>query len=658
MNQVQEAIAKVTGVADYLEVQQGQITEMAAVQEHLIADNQMLRREIEDMDYLNLWDPGQIEEVLPIRDRAKALARLRRLRHDNPLAKQSVKLIVRFTLGKGIQWIVAQDTEGVPASGAPGGDPTTLDGQANPDKGFTRLPADASPTKFVQIPRAGRANEALADLQNYQNSQSNQDEYQPTPTPKSAGATAPQDDPTRKIIDAFWTDEENGLAFTTNNGLKQLVDDVATDGEKFHSCFSSTEAPYVRVAEIPVEEIKQIIYNPDNRLQPVLYKRKYSESVYDDKQETYLPNGTPKTSYYLDYRISDDRWNELKAKIKVPEAKLEKDADGNFVKIFHSGINWLWTKNGRRGVSELYSSREWFRVFREFMEGRAAINKAAQSISYTRKIKGGPATVASFGGRFGGLPVGDSAGSDSDPLRKLSEPVAGAIYDSNEGVDLDWMKTDTGAANAKEDARMLLMSAGAGTSTFIHYFGEGGDANLATSQSMELPMVKSYEDWQQWVQDFLTAFFQYVLTVATDAETAKEEIKRVGFTFPPIISQDVVKYTTSWAQIVRDIAPNNRAVRKQAIRASLVIMGVPNIDGVMPEIEAEMDKAEAQRLQQVDAMQKLAAAGAAANPNPPPFTPMPGGNGASKPPTSGMPPNLQRLAAGKGEKVANGPKPQ
>jgi hypothetical protein len=53
------------------------------------------------------------------------------------------------------------------------------------------------------------------------------------------------------------------------------------------------------------------------------------------------------------------------------------------------------------------------------------------------------------------------------------------------------MKTDTGAAGAKEDAHMLLATAGAGVSTMVHYFGEGGDANLATAQSMELPMVKA-----------------------------------------------------------------------------------------------------------------------------------------------------------------------
>jgi hypothetical protein len=82
---------------------------------------------------------------------------------------------------------------------------------------------------------------------------------------------------------------------------------------------------------------------------------------------------------------------------------------------------------GRRGVSELYASRDWFKVFKSFMEGRAAINEAAQSISYKRKIKGSPAAVARFQNKLGSLTTGyEQDGSEGlsassrDRLRRLS----------------------------------------------------------------------------------------------------------------------------------------------------------------------------------------------------------------------------------------------
>jgi hypothetical protein len=425
--------------------------------------------------------------------------------------------------------------------------------------------------------------------------------------------------------------------------MKVMLDETVTDGEKFYACFESTSEPYIKVSEIPVEEITNIVYDTNNRLRPVYYRRQYQELEYDGQSEMLKPKGQPVVKYYLDYRITEEMLPEVTKGIKIPKGKIVPDA-----KIFHALINEIPTKSGKRGLSELYASREWFRVFKEFMEGRASINAAAQAISYVRKIKGGPTAVASFSGKFGGLDVGDSAANQGNEIKKLTQPVKGAVYDTNPSVDLDWLKTDTGAQNAKEDARMLLMSAGAGVGTMIHYFGEGGDANLATAQSMELPMVKSYEDWQQYIEDFYTALLFYVLRVATDDETAREDITRIGFNFPPIISQDVVKYTTSWSQIVRDIAPNNMAVKKQAIQSSLTVMGVPNIDGLMPEIEAEMARAEALRIEQQREM-----AAAFSNATEPPGN----GNGATKIPNSGESPDFKRLASGKPERVSNGPKP-
>lgn len=611
MNPLQETIARVVGLDEVIAEQNSVLTEhqeqygeLRDAFEHLYSDNQMLQRTIEDIDYLNLADTSQIAEILP-GDRKKTIAKLRRLRHDNPLAKQAVKLIVRFTLGKGVQWVLAAEAdeeqldEEVPVPG-----PKPVPGApGNPEEPTSKAPYAG--TKFVQLPRAARAREQESDQ-------------------------------IRDIVEAFWNDRDNKLCLTSHRAMQEMLDDVVTDGEKFYACFAAEGEPYVKVTEIPIEEIDGIIYNPDNRVEPVLYRRHFQELVYDGDNDQYQPgNKPPQVKYYLDYRITDEKWNELKKKIKIPAAKLAKDA-----KIRQAYVNPLWTKQGKRGISELYSSREWFRVFREFMEGRAAINQAAQSISFKRKVKAGPTSVARFQGTFGGRSVGEDAGTE---VQKLTRPVPAGIYDHNEAVDLDWMKTDTGASNAVQDAKMLLTTGGAGVGTMAHYFGEGGDANLATAQSMELPMVKSYEDWQQWIDDEYREWIRYALFVALngDDKLVDEALERLGFTFPPIVSQDVVKYTTSWAQIVRDIAPNNMRVKQEAIRQSLAIMGVANIDGIMPEVEAQMEQAEQLRIQQ---QQALAAAFNEAPQGPRPL------------PNEGQDPNTKHLLKGNGEKEANGPK--
>lgn len=183
------------------ELQQERL-EVADTLEHLINDNALLQRQIEDLDYINLYEMGGVEDVIPT-NRRETLRRLRRLRHDNPLAKQAVKLILRFTLGKGVQWVLARDPENIPEqpSSALGSRPSL---ELLPGETAVRGNRSPLPTHLVQLPRSIRSRQEQA----------------------------PDDDPIRDIIAAFWNDPDNQLAFTTHAGLKRWLDDTVTDGEK------------------------------------------------------------------------------------------------------------------------------------------------------------------------------------------------------------------------------------------------------------------------------------------------------------------------------------------------------------------------------------------------------------------------------------------
>lgn len=605
MNQVQQAIARVTGVDQALE-------ESHAVIENVVASNALLQRQIEDLDYINLFDIHSVTEVISLGDRKEYYNRLRRLRHDNPLAKQAVKLITRFTLGKGVQISVGPDPEK----------------QLEEAQG-TQLPTD---------PAANGNGPKLNGL--YPGTK-------PSPTTKPLARARPQvgeaedlqdDDQLKEIIEDFWSDRENQAALTSPDSMKEWLDDVVVDGERFFICFTSEASPYVKLTSIPVEEITDIIYDPDNWRIPMYYKRNWQAKIYDGNAGMYKPDGKPQEKYYLDYAVTDEDLVRIGGRISIPGPKKE----GEDVRIIHDMINPLWTKKGKRGISDLYSSREWFRVYKDFMENRAAINAAATSVAFKRKIKAGPTGVASFSGKFGGLDVGYDNPNNNNEIRKLTQPSPAAVYDQNPAVDLEWMKTDTGAVNAKEDGRSLEAAAGAGMGIFIHYFGEGGDANLATAQSMELPMVKTFEDWQEWVNNSLLRIIKYVIERATDADNAKKQIKRISGVFPPLISQDVVKYTTAWSQITQNIASGNKVVREAAIRGALTVMNEPNVDSTMALIIAEEKAVELQRQQQEAEMLKVMRE----NPNP-----VVDGNG------NAGDPNLKRIASGKPEPARNGPKP-
>lgn len=550
MNNIQRAIARVTGVDDEL-VQTHQVLEAIA------SDYTLLERRIEDLGYLNLWDLSQFKDVLPHAIEENTIHRIRILRHENPLAKQAVKLIIRFTLGKGVQWMVKTTPDDQPGEQPlPGG--VNPSGQLNDEDEETDLPENVVPL------RGGRTRPAQEE-------------------------TEIEADRLREAFSEFWNDAENRMTLTSHEAQQQFLDDVVTDGEKFFTLFPAEGvAPYVKMSEIPMEEIKDILYDPNNRRRPVWYKRVYMEQQWDDANDRWAPVNKPITKYYRDYRISDEDLVKIAENgLKISESKIGEGL------VFHRAVNWLKTKKGRRGISELFASRDWFRVFKEFMQDRAAINKAATAVAYQRKIKGGPAKLAEFHNKFGGIET-DTTQNSPLQVRKMTRPAAAAVYDKNDSVDLEWMKTDTGASNAVQDGRGILMAAGAGVSTNIHYFGEGGDANLATAQAMELPMIKGYEDWQKFLESTFSELFDYVGRIAF-GEDYSVEPGVITWEFPPIVTKDIVKYMTAWGQLVTTIAPGDLPVKLASIRGALNDMDVPGVDQLMKQIEQHEQQLQAQK---------------------------------------------------------------
>lgn len=637
MNRVQEFFSNITGASAVVSTLKEELEglhesheELTQSYEHLDGQNALLQRQLEDLDYLALFDLGPLAEIIPGIEGKHTLNRLRRMRQENPIAKQAIKLILRFTLGKGVSLVVAPDPaekpERVPLGESPGDVP------AHKTNGLYPGNKPNQPFPPLQRPRP-QVSEAVTNL--------------PPEVPAPQGS----DDPLKAMIEAFWKDEDNQLALTNRNAMRDWLDAVATDGECFFIGFEDQSEPYLKLTYVPLEEITFIVYDPNNWRRPVYYKRVYNKQIWDSEANAYKldPRAkNPVTTYYLDWRVKAEELDEINKAIKIPAAQKAPVEQ----RIKHSLINPLWTKKGCRGVSELYASREWVRVYREFMEDRAAINAAATSIAIKRKVKGGPAAVAQFQNKLGGLDVGLNQTAHPTDLGTLARPAAASVYDSNPAVDLEWMKVDTGAVNAKEDGRSILAAGGAGLGIFVHYFGDGGDANLATAQAMELPMVKTFEDWQQWTEDELRDICRWVIRVATDLENAAKQIDRVAGSFPPIISEDVVKYMTAWSQLVQNVAPGNRVVKSEAIKGALSVMQVPNIDQLMNQIEEEENNVEIQRQQQQAAMIEAMKTGLDNSAN---------GNGGPKPPRNGsgqsLPPDVKMIAKGKPAPERNGPKP-
>jgi hypothetical protein len=242
-------------------------------------------------------------------------------------------------------------------------------------------------------------------------------------------------------------------------------------------------------------------------------------------------------------------------------------------------------------------------VIKEFMEDRGAINAAANALAYQRKITGGPVSVANLSGHLGGLQVTPGADQPLVPS-SFRRPMPGSIIDSNNST-ITGIRADTGAPNADRDAERLLTIAGSGTATPNHYFGGTNNA-LAGAQSVEVAVIKAFEDFQTFLRNDYKELAEYVISVANDVAPSEIDAseREIAWKFPPIMTQDIVKWVTGFAQWSQQVAPKNRVVREIALRQTAQVLGVPNIEMIWDEIMAEekriadMEDAEAEMRQE------------------------------------------------------------
>ncbi|MDQ3024420.1 MAG: hypothetical protein M3R04_08575, partial [bacterium] len=99
-------------VKKVLAAQEGRISELSTALESSYSATTLLERQVEDLLYIDLSSggvPGAIDTVVTDDQRIKVLSRIRRLRHEHPIAKQAVKLTKRFVFGKGIGYVIEDD---------------------------------------------------------------------------------------------------------------------------------------------------------------------------------------------------------------------------------------------------------------------------------------------------------------------------------------------------------------------------------------------------------------------------------------------------------------------------------------------------------------------------------------------------------------------
>jgi hypothetical protein len=301
-----------------------------------------------------------------------------------------------------------------------------------------------------------------------------------------------------RLVDEFWEDPVNAAVFTSHQSQKEALDALFTDGDLFIVLFPDAEAGTVHLGLLDAVNCDDIITDPDNARVAKWYRVRRPDSKYNFGSGTWESGATSDFVYYRDWRNTDDLGKGTPKKSMI--------ADGL---IYHVRIN----RRGKFGTSELETALDWLKSHKDFMEDRVSLNRAAAQIAWRKKRKGGASDIASEVARLQSTMVTNITRYESNPT-----PASASTLVENEGSTMEWMKTDTGAANAAADERTLRMMAGSGMGGIPnHYFGDEANANLATATAMELPLLKTYEDWQQIWADIIRDLIGFMLETAHEA---------------------------------------------------------------------------------------------------------------------------------------------
>lgn len=215
---------------------------------------------------------------------------------------------------------------------------------------------------------------------------------------------------------------------------------LGTDGNLFAALFTAPRTGRVLPRLVPLEEITDIIKNPQDRTEPWFYKR-VSVAANGQTETTYHPDvDFQPTAGRVQFRRSQDGWLPW----DLGDQQMEPGEILWDAPILHMKVNALSTWDF--GIGDAFASIAWARAYKEFLEDWAKLVKALSRFAWRAtasknsaaqkaadRINASTATTSSVtdGGRS---PVGQTASMVGVNLEAI--PKTGATIDSESGKPL------------------------------------------------------------------------------------------------------------------------------------------------------------------------------------------------------------------------------
>lgn len=367
------------------------------------------------------------------------------------------------------------------------------------------------------------------------------------------------DENVNAVVQTFLDDTSNQAELTAHQARTLKEVDLQVLGNLFF-CFFTDARGNVRVRTIPVDQVEEIICNPEDRRDVWYYRRVWEERALDGHY-------TQRIAHYPDWRKPADA--------SVPGGEVVD------VPVYHVRVGAL--SDMLFGLPEVYQALDWAKAYKEFLEDRATMARALSRFAWRLTTPGGARGIAAAKAKLG-TTLGMSTSETNPP------PLTGSTFiGSKDGADMEPIKL-AGATISPEEGRRFLLQVAAAMGLPETMFGDVSVGTLATAKAMDRPTQLKFRDRQQLWQDVLQAILQYVIERKVQAgELAASVDRHIDVSFPDLLEEDV---TARVSAIVAAVTLDGKATAgtiddRTTSRLLLTALGVDQVDELLDQIAPE-----------------------------------------------------------------------
>jgi hypothetical protein len=303
------------------------------------------------------------------------------------------------------------------------------------------------------------------------------------------------------VVQAFLDDTKNKTELTSHAARVMKEVELETAGNLIFVLFTNTATGRVRVRSIDVDEIAEIICNPEDATEPWYYKRVWGAQRLDFNNGSTLAD--QRITYYPDWRYKPDAGRRPTT---IGANPVAWDTP-----VYHVAVGGL--PRMKFGVPEVYSALNWARAAGEDLEDYATVRRALSRFAMTLTVKGGKSGIAAAKSKLNTtLANSSSLNNETNP-----PPLVGSTFIAGaDGAKLESFKT-SGAGLKADDSRRLWLMTASGVGLPETFFGDADVGNHATAKTLDRPTELRMQDRQTLWSHVLTEILDYVVLQAVKA---------------------------------------------------------------------------------------------------------------------------------------------